>query len=47
MCARCPGVHRVLGSIADTHDGVMHLDVDSPTVPTSRSTSTCSRRRRR
>lgn len=28
MCARCPGVHRVLGSIADAHDGVMHLDVD-------------------
>lgn len=28
MCARCPGVHRVLGSIADAHDGVLHLDVD-------------------
>jgi len=28
MCARCPGVHRVLGSIADAHDGVRHLDVD-------------------
>lgn len=28
MCARCPGVHRVLGSIANAHDGVMHLDVD-------------------
>lgn len=28
MCARCPGVHRVLGSIAEAHDGVLHLDVD-------------------
>jgi hypothetical protein len=28
MCARCPGVHRTLSAIADTHDGVRHLDVD-------------------
>ena len=28
MCARCPGVHRTLSSIADSHDGVRHLDVD-------------------
>lgn len=28
MCARCPGVHRTLGSIAGQRDGVMHLDVD-------------------
>jgi thiol-disulfide isomerase/thioredoxin len=28
MCTRCPGVHRVLSSIADDHEGVRHLDVD-------------------
>ncbi|WP_460774984.1 TlpA family protein disulfide reductase [Microbacterium sp. GXF7504] len=28
MCARCPGVHRVLSEIADGRDGVRHLDVD-------------------
>ncbi|WP_315550551.1 thioredoxin family protein [Microbacterium aurum] len=28
MCARCPGVHRTLGAIADAHDGVLHLNVD-------------------
>jgi hypothetical protein len=28
LCARCPGVHRTLSSIADAHDGVRHLDVD-------------------
>ena len=28
MCARCPGVHRILSSIADAHEGVIHLDVD-------------------
>jgi thiol-disulfide isomerase/thioredoxin len=28
MCARCPGVHRILSSIADEHEGVIHLDVD-------------------
>lgn len=28
MCARCPGVHRILSSIADDHEGVLHLDVD-------------------
>jgi thiol-disulfide isomerase/thioredoxin len=27
-CARCPSVHRILSSIADEHDGVIHLDVD-------------------
>lgn len=28
MCARCPGVHRTLSTIADSHPGVRHLDVD-------------------
>ncbi|MCP2637280.1 thioredoxin family protein [Microbacterium sp. HD4P20] len=28
MCARCPGVHRTLSTIADDHTGVRHLDVD-------------------
>lgn len=28
MCARCPGVHRMLGEVADSRDGVRHLDVD-------------------
>ncbi|MEZ3159809.1 thioredoxin family protein [Microbacterium sp. BWT-B31] len=28
MCARCPGVHRMLSSVADAHEGVRHLDVD-------------------
>ena len=27
-CARCPGVHRTLAAIADSRDGVTHLDVD-------------------
>jgi len=27
-CVRCPGVHRTLRSVADEHDGVLHLDVD-------------------
>lgn len=27
-CSRCPGVHRTLSSIADSIDGVVHLDVD-------------------
>ncbi|WP_439594058.1 TlpA family protein disulfide reductase [Microbacterium sp.] len=27
-CARCPGVHRTLTSIAEAREGVMHLDVD-------------------
>lgn len=27
-CARCPGVHRTLAAVADTHDGVRHLDID-------------------
>jgi hypothetical protein len=28
MCSRCPGVHRILASVADGHDGVVHLDID-------------------
>ncbi len=28
LCARCPGVHRTLSSVADGQDGVLHLDVD-------------------
>jgi thiol-disulfide isomerase/thioredoxin len=28
MCARCPGVHRMLSSVADARPGVRHLDVD-------------------
>lgn len=28
MCARCPGVHRTLSSIASARDGVRHLDID-------------------
>ncbi len=28
MCARCPGVHRVLSEVAAAHPGVRHLDVD-------------------
>lgn len=28
MCSRCPGVHRMLSELADTHEGVRHLDVD-------------------
>ncbi|MDQ1129096.1 thioredoxin family protein [Microbacterium sp. SORGH_AS_0888] len=28
MCSRCPGMHRVLSSIADARAGVRHLDVD-------------------
>src|SRR3546814_16428831 len=28
MCSRCPGVHRMLSSVAAGHDGVRHLDVD-------------------
>lgn len=28
ICARCPGVHRTLAEIADSHQGVLHLDVD-------------------
>jgi len=28
MCARCPGVHRMLSTVADARDGVRHLDVD-------------------
>jgi hypothetical protein len=28
LCARCPGVHRTLSSIAEGRPGVRHLDVD-------------------
>jgi thiol-disulfide isomerase/thioredoxin len=28
MCARCPGVHRMLASVAQAREGVRHLDVD-------------------
>ena len=28
LCARCPGVHRTLDSIAAGREGVRHLDVD-------------------
>ena len=28
LCARCPGVHRTLASVADGHPGVLHLNVD-------------------
>ena len=28
MCSRCPGVHRLLSSVADHREGVAHLDVD-------------------
>jgi thiol-disulfide isomerase/thioredoxin len=28
MCARCPGVHRMLSAVAADRDGVRHLDVD-------------------
>lgn len=27
-CGRCPGVHRSLAAIAESRDGVRHLDVD-------------------
>lgn len=28
FCARCPGVHRTLAEVAETTEGVVHLDVD-------------------
>ncbi len=28
LCARCPGVHRTLAGIAESREGVLHLDVD-------------------
>ncbi|TDN88619.1 thioredoxin family protein [Microbacterium sp. BK668] len=28
LCARCPGVHRTLSSVADSRPGVRHLDID-------------------
>ena len=33
MCARCPGVHRTLSSVAAGRDGVRHLDVDLTNRP--------------
>lgn len=32
-CARCPGVHRTLSAIADSREGVAHLDVDLTNRP--------------
>src|SRR3546814_8242309 len=37
MCSRCPGVHRMLSSVAAGHDGVRHLDVDLTHRPDIRS----------
>jgi thiol-disulfide isomerase/thioredoxin len=28
LCSRCPGMHRVLSSLADERHGVRHLDID-------------------
>ncbi len=28
LCARCPGVHRTLSTVAQAQPGVVHLDVD-------------------
>jgi hypothetical protein len=28
LCARCPGVHRTLSTLADDRSGVVHLDID-------------------
>ena len=28
MCAKCPGVHRLLSTVADGREGVRHLDID-------------------
>lgn len=28
LCARCPGVHRTLSSVAAAEEGVLHLDID-------------------
>lgn len=33
LCARCPGVHRTLAAIAESHEGVRHLDVDVTNRP--------------
>ncbi|MET0672914.1 MAG: thioredoxin family protein [Microbacterium pygmaeum] len=33
LCARCPGVHRTLAAVADSHEGVRHLDVDLTNRP--------------
>lgn len=28
LCSRCPGVHRTLAAVADSREGVAHLDID-------------------
>ena len=28
LCSRCPGVHRTLAAVAESRDGVVHLDID-------------------
>ncbi|GAB3604280.1 thioredoxin family protein [Microbacterium aureliae] len=28
MCTKCPGVHRLLSSVAEGREGVRHLDID-------------------
>ena len=33
LCARCPGVHRTLASLADARPGVRHLDIDLTNRP--------------
>lgn len=33
LCARCPGVHRTLAAVADSHPGVRHLDIDVTNRP--------------
>lgn len=33
LCARCPGVHRTLAAIAESREGVRHLDVDLTNRP--------------
>ncbi len=33
MCSRCPGVHRTLAAVAESHDGVRHFDIDVTNRP--------------
>ena len=28
LCSRCPGVHRTLAAVAESREGVAHLDID-------------------
>lgn len=28
LCSRCPGVHRTLAAVAESREGVVHLDID-------------------